>query len=416
MLALGSLLAGCSSQIESTKYVFNENHKIMVGGKMYYSTGQESKLSVRPERINGEIMTVIEETEVPGRDYEANFGVIGYEIQRVGDGFIEVHIADTDQWIVFKEGPFESKTYVFDGKEYTSEELWEITGAKYMKVDVIFAGAGADVDWSAESVNVGNYQYFPVIDDRFQTISEMKAYIESLITYNLAATDYYQAFEGETPQFREIDGKLYQVLADRGTMQFDTYSTRVVTETDNSAVIEVDSFDGEETHTVVMLKIDGEWLVDYFDGGYIPRKENMIPEWLDADITYEQLDTEGNYISKEYIDEELCDYQIYDMGGYQYTFARDREDVEGKLVYVDITETKEDRTGPLGICIGDSYEILTSKYPDTYSRYDLPPEDGYVLHVDNEITFVPEGITPFVKVEFENNEVSVIHIFLIRLT
>lgn len=45
-------------------------------------------------------------------------------------------------------------------------------------------------------------------------------------------------------------------------MQFNTDTTRVVTETETSAVIEADSFGGAETHTIVMFKDDGEWLVD----------------------------------------------------------------------------------------------------------------------------------------------------------
>lgn len=105
---------------------------------------------------------------------------------------IEVLVKETD----VSDEALESVTYVFDGKEYTSEELWEITGAKYMKVDVIFAGAGAEVDWSDEAESTEYPHYFPVIDERFQTISEMKTYTESLITYNLAATTYYHAFEG----------------------------------------------------------------------------------------------------------------------------------------------------------------------------------------------------------------------------
>ena len=81
--------------------------------------------------------------------------------------------------------------YIFDGNEYTPEELWEVTGAKYNAEDDSFYG---------------------LMDSE-----EAELYIST---------------------------------------------TRLVSETETSAVIEVDYTDAEKAATVIMLKESGEWVVD----------------------------------------------------------------------------------------------------------------------------------------------------------
>lgn len=72
---------------------------IMLDGKLYVDTGEEVTIA-RCGVLDGHITSVVDKTEVPKKDGQANFGdkKIGY--QTVGNGCIDVHI--DEKWIRFE--------------------------------------------------------------------------------------------------------------------------------------------------------------------------------------------------------------------------------------------------------------------------------------------------------------------------
>lgn len=75
------------------------NNAIMVNGMLYFDTGRESDVEVRCGVMDGTIETTIDQTALPTKDNESNFG-IGFGWQYGSeDGLIEVHIGD--KWFVF---------------------------------------------------------------------------------------------------------------------------------------------------------------------------------------------------------------------------------------------------------------------------------------------------------------------------
>lgn len=72
---------------------------IKVNDKYYYSEGKESEFDARCGVTDGEITSTVEQTEVPNKNNQSNFGK-GYGYQYV-DNTIEVNI--DGKWIVFEK-------------------------------------------------------------------------------------------------------------------------------------------------------------------------------------------------------------------------------------------------------------------------------------------------------------------------
>lgn len=72
---------------------------IKVNDKYYYSEGKESDFGARCGVMDGEITSTVEQTEVPNKNNQSNFGK-DYGYQYINDT-IEVNI--NGKWIVFEK-------------------------------------------------------------------------------------------------------------------------------------------------------------------------------------------------------------------------------------------------------------------------------------------------------------------------
>lgn len=72
---------------------------IKVNDEYYYSEGKESEFGARCGVTDGEITSTVEQTEIPNKNNQSNFGK-GYGYQYV-DNTIEVNI--DGKWIVFEK-------------------------------------------------------------------------------------------------------------------------------------------------------------------------------------------------------------------------------------------------------------------------------------------------------------------------
>ena len=71
---------------------------VMVNGKLYYDTGNESTIDGRCGGMDGEITTAVDGSEIPTQDNQSNFGT-GFGYQFGPDDTIEVFM--NEKWIVF---------------------------------------------------------------------------------------------------------------------------------------------------------------------------------------------------------------------------------------------------------------------------------------------------------------------------
>ncbi len=71
---------------------------VMVNGKLYYDTGNESTIDGRCGVMDGEITTAVDGSEIPTQDNQSNFGT-GFGYQFGPDDTIEVFM--NEKWIVF---------------------------------------------------------------------------------------------------------------------------------------------------------------------------------------------------------------------------------------------------------------------------------------------------------------------------
>jgi len=72
---------------------------IMVDDEHYYSEGKESEIYCRCGVMDGEITSTVEQTEIPNKNNQSNFGK-GYGYQYI-DKNIEVNM--DGKWIVFEK-------------------------------------------------------------------------------------------------------------------------------------------------------------------------------------------------------------------------------------------------------------------------------------------------------------------------
>lgn len=83
---------------EQEKEIKENTRMIMVNGKLYYDTCEMSKIKLRCGTLDGTITSVVDSSEIPTKDNQANFtGSRGY--QGVGS---TLEIPMDDGWHVFK--------------------------------------------------------------------------------------------------------------------------------------------------------------------------------------------------------------------------------------------------------------------------------------------------------------------------
>lgn len=73
---------------------------IMIDGKLYKSTGQDSDIDGRCGMMDGSISSSVPVGQIPTEDGQSNFGA-PYGYQFGPEGVIEVHIGE--EWIVFEQ-------------------------------------------------------------------------------------------------------------------------------------------------------------------------------------------------------------------------------------------------------------------------------------------------------------------------
>lgn len=72
---------------------------IKVNGYFYHTTGTLSEIS--DHEIDGEIISEVDDTQMPSNNDESNFGV-GYKYDIINDKRIDVYISERDYWIIFQ--------------------------------------------------------------------------------------------------------------------------------------------------------------------------------------------------------------------------------------------------------------------------------------------------------------------------
>lgn len=103
MLLCISILGGCKntrSEIVQGNIAKAECTKqlVMVHGQLYYNTKKTNNDRLRCGMMDGEIDSMVEQTEIPKKDNQSNFGTgINYQI---GDQEVELSIGE--DWVIFK--------------------------------------------------------------------------------------------------------------------------------------------------------------------------------------------------------------------------------------------------------------------------------------------------------------------------
>ncbi len=72
---------------------------IMIDGKLYYNTGEESAVDGRCGVMDGEIASSVGAEQTPMENDQSNFGT-GYGYQRMSEDTVELLM--DDRWIVFE--------------------------------------------------------------------------------------------------------------------------------------------------------------------------------------------------------------------------------------------------------------------------------------------------------------------------
>lgn len=159
-----------------------------------------------------------------------------------------------------------------DAERYTEEEMIPAVKALadggFEVCTVFFNGVlcGEEALPDAE----GNpTRWYPVADERFASIEDLKAFAETYYTYDYAqAVLYSSAFAGDYPKYMEQDGVLY-INNDVGGLgwgiqwQFDT--AVIAAQTENSVTLSIDTllFDEPDgTKLLVLTKVNEEWRLD----------------------------------------------------------------------------------------------------------------------------------------------------------
>ena len=136
-------------------------------------------------------------------------------------------------------------------------------------IDGIGGGAGVETD-TADTKQEGSDTYAKVTDSRFTTVDDVKKYVTDAICGTLL--DRYKfLYEGDDAYFKEFDGALSFMSAQRGS-GFSYTGEPVITDvTDDSftATVPFDNFGGSSDLAVKAVKEDGKWKASSFsvDGG-----------------------------------------------------------------------------------------------------------------------------------------------------
>lgn len=123
-----------------------------------------------------------------------------------------------------------------------------------------------------------NEDYHLVVSDKFKSISDIRAYTESVFTKEFAQEYFYQeAFDGNPPKFIEKDNKLYADLYIWGMgndlKEYNLDELEILSQTDNEIVVAIEyiygyydddgiPFDEKEMFNICLKKENDKWLLN----------------------------------------------------------------------------------------------------------------------------------------------------------
>lgn len=105
MIGLMVVMAGCGINQEDREEKAETTAQrdripmVLVGGQIYYDTGEESKEPRRCGLMDGTITSAVSQEEIPTEEDQSNFGT-GYGYQFGPEGTLELLI--DEQWMVFE--------------------------------------------------------------------------------------------------------------------------------------------------------------------------------------------------------------------------------------------------------------------------------------------------------------------------
>lgn len=171
-----------------------------------------------------------------------------------------------------------------DGLPPLNDELKEVyKGAYDIDYDLTFSNFTKQ---NNESVYIDGNQYFRVTDTRFSSCDELHNYLSHYFTEDFIKNKGFLSGTKASPLFRDYNGKLYRLSADRGSMDglcgitFDIKSVREEKIEFTSTVYFYDSpelYSKFYTHpedtskfttqvfAFIMVKENGKWLFSEFD-------------------------------------------------------------------------------------------------------------------------------------------------------
>ena len=97
---------------------------VMVDGKLYYDTGNESAIDGRCGNMDGEIISTVDGSETPTENDQSNFGT-GFGYQYGTEDTIEIFI--NEKWIVFEHRSGSGEQIKFGDKMIDADSLSEQT-------------------------------------------------------------------------------------------------------------------------------------------------------------------------------------------------------------------------------------------------------------------------------------------------
>jgi hypothetical protein len=135
---------------------------------------------------------------------------------------------------------------------------------KYYEVEAIFYGG---FDELGDEILDENRQLYSIIEsDKYKSLEDIFEMIDSVYTDTYRQMYYQWATEGEYSQYKEIDGMLCQAHADAVSgMTLQPEIVEIVEVTDLKIVVDMICDEGDlgpRVATVVLLNIDGKWLID----------------------------------------------------------------------------------------------------------------------------------------------------------
>ncbi len=107
---------------------------VIVDGKLYRGTGEESDIGPRCGTMDGEITASVDITEIPSEDRQSNFGT-GYGYQYVSEGSIDVYMPDGNEELKWMR--FVTEISDFPEATATTEALTNIDTLEGISIEVV---------------------------------------------------------------------------------------------------------------------------------------------------------------------------------------------------------------------------------------------------------------------------------------